>query len=117
MALMMRFAGDPRTVQSRQFVAQSYQARADEAFGPLRLGAASPELPAMTPLRELSTLITRHVPDGSCGWTNEALGLRVSSTTAVRQPTHIVYQPVFALIVQGEKELVLGEDVFTCRKG
>jgi AraC-like DNA-binding protein len=71
----------------------------------------------MKPLRELSTLIERHVPDGSCGWTNETLGLRVSSTTAVRQPTHIVYQPVFALIVQGEKELVLGEDIFTCRKG
>lgn len=83
----------------------------------MRLRAASPELLAMTPLRELSTLITRHVPDGSCGWTNEALGLRVSSTTAVRQPTHIVYQPVFALIVQGEKQLVLGEDVFPCRKG
>jgi len=71
----------------------------------------------MDPLRELSTSIARHVPAGGCGWTNEALGLRVSSTNAIRQPTHIVYQPVFALIVQGEKELVLGEDIFTCRKG
>jgi AraC-like DNA-binding protein len=71
----------------------------------------------MEPLRELSTLIVRHVPKNRFTSENDALRLRFSSTPVIEQPTHVVYQPVFALIVQGEKELILGEDVFQCRKG
>jgi AraC-like DNA-binding protein len=70
----------------------------------------------MKPLHELSTLISRHVPVGGGNWQNEALGLKLISLGQIPEPTQVVYQPVFALIVQGEKQLVLGESIFTCRK-
>ncbi|MEO5730242.1 MAG: AraC family transcriptional regulator, partial [Byssovorax sp.] len=31
--------------------------------------------------------------------------------------SHLVYEPVFALVVQGEKQLVLGDKLFTCGVG
>ena len=72
----------------------------------------------MEPLRELSTLIARHAAPTSCGtWMSEALGLRVGTASQVSEPTHRVYEPVFALVVQGEKKLVLGDEIFTCGKG
>lgn len=70
----------------------------------------------MEPLRELSQLMARHVgPDGS--WRSESLGLKFGTASQVSEPTHHVYEPAFALVVQGAKEVVLADQVFTCGKG
>ncbi len=72
----------------------------------------------MDPLRELSTLMARHAPPTPRGaWRHEALGLRFGTESTIQEPTPRVYDPVFALVVQGEKRLVLGEKTFTCGKG
>lgn len=71
----------------------------------------------MEPLRELSKLMARHAPAPSGTWQNDPLGLMFGVSRYVPEPTHHVYKPVFALVVQGEKELVLGDNVFACGKG
>ena len=71
----------------------------------------------MEPLRELSRLIARQVPAPAGRWKNDALGLMCASASAIQAPTQQVYQPVFALVVQGEKQLLLGDQLFTCGKG
>jgi AraC-like DNA-binding protein len=72
----------------------------------------------MEPLRELSRLIVRHAPsDPGKRWKNEPLGLMFGTASHIAEPTHQVYEPVFALVVQGEKQIVLGDQVFTCGKG
>jgi AraC-like DNA-binding protein len=73
----------------------------------------------MEPLRELRDLLVRHAgPDPLANSQNSALGLKF---TAARypspEPLHLVYEPVFGLLVQGEKRLVLGDKLFTCRTG
>jgi AraC-like DNA-binding protein len=74
------------------------------------------ELGAMEALRELSRLITSHA--GLQGaWKSDVLGLMFGTASSVSEPNHQVYQPVFALVVQGEKQLMLGEEMFTCGKG
>ncbi|CAN5675860.1 AraC family transcriptional regulator [soil metagenome] len=70
----------------------------------------------MEPLRELSKSITRHAM-ARAAWRSESLGLRFATARHVEDPNHRVYEPVFALVVQGEKQLVLGDQVFTCGKG
>lgn len=69
----------------------------------------------MTPLRALSRSIARHAPAGI--FNNDLLGFRLSNTGRLEGPTRRVYDPVFALVVQGEKRLVLGDEVFTCGEG
>ncbi len=72
----------------------------------------------MEPLRELGRLMARHAPPTPRGgWRNEALGLRFGTQSVPQDPTPRVYDPVFALVVQGEKRLVLGDKTFTCGKG
>ena len=73
----------------------------------------------MEPLRELGSLITRHAPLASAhgSWKDERLGLMVGTASRVSAPAHQVYEPVFALVVQGEKRLVLGDQIFTCGTG
>jgi AraC-like DNA-binding protein len=72
----------------------------------------------MDPLRELSTLITRLATPARGGvWKNDLLGLVVRAAGSISEPTHQVYEPVFALIAQGEKQIVLGDEIFTCGEG
>jgi AraC-like DNA-binding protein len=72
----------------------------------------------MEPLRELSQLIARHAAATSHGmWKNDPLGLMFATASYIPEPSHRVYEPVFALVVQGEKQLVLGDKLFTCGKG
>ena len=56
----------------------------------------------MEALRELATIIRRRVPEGG-SWRSDALGLGLVSVGHRQEPTQQVYQPVFALIVCGEK--------------
>lgn len=72
----------------------------------------------MEPLHELSHSIARHTAEARCGtWRSEQLGLKFARVSHVAGPTHHVYQPVFVLVVQGAKQLVLGDAIFTCGKG
>ena len=82
----------------------------------MRARCAGAELRDMDALRELNALITRHLPAGG-GWKNDALGLMFASANVIQAPTQRVYEPVFALVVQGEKQLMLGDKLFTCGKG
>jgi len=68
-------------------------------------------------MRELGTLIARHVPAAEGRWKNDALGLMFAKASVIREPTQQVYEPVFALVVQGEKQLLLGDQLFTCGRG
>ncbi len=70
----------------------------------------------MDALRELKGLIARQMPAGG-HWRNDALGLMFASVSEIQAPKQQVYQPVFALVVQGEKQLMLGKSIFTCGKG
>jgi AraC-like DNA-binding protein len=54
---------------------------------------------------------------GCAAWSSDALGLRFSTATSTSEPTQRVYEPVFALVVQGEKQLHLGNKLFTCHGG
>jgi len=72
----------------------------------------------MDPLRELCRLSMRRAPPTPHGaFEHPALGLRLSTATRIPEPSRRVYQPVFALVIQGEKQLVLGDSVFTCGPG
>jgi AraC-like DNA-binding protein len=71
----------------------------------------------MNALRELKRLIARQLPAEGGHWRNDALGLKLASVQGKQQPANQVYQPVFALVVQGEKQLVLGKSIFTCGEG
>lgn len=71
----------------------------------------------MNSLRELQALVARHAPAPDGVWQSEDLGLRVRSVGTAGTPRHDVYEPVFALVVQGEKQLILGDKVFSCMKG
>lgn len=68
----------------------------------------------METLTELRALIVRH----SGGGRKPGLmggGLRLSTFTAPNPPVHIVHEPVFALIAQGAKRIVLADRVFDAR--
>ncbi|MDI1446810.1 AraC family transcriptional regulator [Polyangium sp. 6x1] len=72
----------------------------------------------MDPWHELTSTILRHVgPAPVASWSNETLGLTFVAVRQTLEPRPHVYEPGFALVVQGEKELVLGDQVFTCGKG
>jgi len=71
------------------------------------------------PLRELSQLIVRHSEHGerqlrTFGHVQVSFG---SEKKKSDEPAHRTYEPVFALVVQGEKQLFLGDRVFTCKRG
>jgi AraC-like DNA-binding protein len=89
-----------------------------EAFSRLARGRFERSNVRMEPLLELSRSIARYAPPGPGGmWKNERLGLMFGTASYIPEPTLHVYQPVFALVVQGEKQLVLGDKVFTCGEG
>jgi AraC-like DNA-binding protein len=71
----------------------------------------------MDALRELKRLMARQLPAGGGRWRNDALGVMLASAERDQHATKQVYEPVFALVVQGEKKLVLGNRVFTCGEG
>lgn len=71
----------------------------------------------MDALRELKTLMARQLPAAGGHWRHDALGLMFASAPRKAEPKQQVCQPVFALVVQGEKRLVLGNNIFTCGKG
>jgi AraC-like DNA-binding protein len=73
----------------------------------------------MEALDELRTGIVRHVGEAPCATSeNGLLGLTFSVARRTSpEPVHLLYEPVFGLLVQGEKRMVLGDKVFSCRTG
>jgi AraC-like DNA-binding protein len=72
----------------------------------------------MEALRELRDLTVRHAGPGPVASSqNDLLGLRFVVARRTPEPMHHVYEPVFSLVVQGEKRAVLGRKLFTCRAG
>ncbi|QKJ88201.1 AraC family transcriptional regulator [Paramixta manurensis] len=67
----------------------------------------------MTPLQELSTLIARHAGPLRPAIVQTAIpGLVVSAQSTPSEPIHHVFEPMFVLVVQGTKKVMLGERVF-----
>jgi AraC-like DNA-binding protein len=73
----------------------------------------------MHPLDELTDTILRHTASSPLGASqNELLSLKFSAARAASpEPIHRVYEPVFSLVVQGEKKCVVGDRLFTCGRG
>ena len=72
----------------------------------------------METLCELSRSIARYAGSAPSGtWQHGPLGLRFGTASRPGEPTHRVYEPVVALVVQGEKQIVLGDRTFTCGTG
>jgi AraC-like DNA-binding protein len=72
----------------------------------------------MEPLAELRSIIVRHAGDGAIVRSrHEPLGLAFNVARYTPEPSHHVYEPVFSLVVQGEKKAVLGHQLFTCSMG
>lgn len=72
----------------------------------------------MDVLRELGGLVVRHAArSGRGSFTDTSVGLAFTTLCDASAPSHRVYEPRFGLVVQGEKQLVLGDQVFTCGKG
>jgi len=72
----------------------------------------------MEPLTELCHWIARYAPPERRGrWKNDSLGLMFGTASHVPEATLEVYQPGFALVAQGAKEIGLGDQTFSCGKG
>ena len=71
----------------------------------------------MDPLHELRDLIPRHAPEGLLTTPrSERLGLKfIVQRSTTGQPIHLVHEPLFGVVVQGEKQLAIGDRVFTFR--
>jgi AraC-like DNA-binding protein len=69
----------------------------------------------MEPLHALQPLVLRHAGAGTKS--PNPLGLLFHAARSMSEPIHRVYEPVFALVVQGEKRSVVGNQHFTCGKG
>ena len=64
----------------------------------------------MEPLEELRMLITRHA--GSAQSATTGSGIRVTSSDEPTELTHHVLEPTFAVVAQGAKRAVLGNEIF-----
>jgi AraC-like DNA-binding protein len=65
----------------------------------------------MEPLEELRHLITRHAGPPQAGSTSTA-GIRAVASNAPSELAHHVMEPVFAVVAQGAKRAVLGDQFF-----
>jgi AraC-like DNA-binding protein len=72
----------------------------------------------MQSLGELREFVVRRAGAGLfASHEEQTLGLKFVAARHVPEPRHHVYQPVFSLVVQGEKRAMLGRQLFTCRAG
>lgn len=67
----------------------------------------------MSPLQELRTLIVRHIGTERQATAHTAIpGLILSVASSPTEPIHHVFEPVFVLVVQGSKKIMLGDKAF-----
>ncbi len=72
----------------------------------------------MEPLHELRDSILRHAGGGPLATQSDRVGLKfIVERSTTREPIHLVHEPLFGVVVQGEKQLALGDRLFTCRRG
>jgi AraC-like DNA-binding protein len=49
---------------------------------------------------------------------SDRLGLKfIAERSTTREPIHLVHEPLFGVVVQGEKQIALGDRLFTCKRG
>ncbi|MVN88226.1 helix-turn-helix domain-containing protein [Deinococcus sp. HMF7620] len=66
----------------------------------------------MTPLRALATLIARHAPQD--GTTSTAIPrVELVRTASPQAPVQVLHEPALCLVVQGRKQVMLGQHTFT----
>jgi AraC-like DNA-binding protein len=67
----------------------------------------------MEPLPEICSLIARHAGPGEIASAQTGIpGLKVTVARVTTEPISQVYEPVFGLVAQGAKSIVLGDKVF-----
>jgi len=67
----------------------------------------------MEPLPEICSLIGRHAGPGEIASAQTGIpGLKITAARVTTEPVKQVYEPVFGLIAQGAKSIVLGDKVF-----
>jgi AraC-like DNA-binding protein len=67
----------------------------------------------MEPLPEICSLIGRHAGPGKIASAPTGIpGLKITAARVTTEPVKQVYEPVFGLIAQGAKSIVLGDKVF-----
>jgi AraC-like DNA-binding protein len=67
----------------------------------------------MEPLLEICSLIAGHAGAGEIASARTAIpGLHVAAASVTTEPINHVYEPVFGLVAQGAKSIVLGDKVF-----
>ncbi len=73
----------------------------------------------MEPLHELRDSILRHAGGAPrASRQSDPLGLKfIVERSTAGEPIHLVHEPLFGVVVQGEKELAIGDKLFTCRPG
>lgn len=73
----------------------------------------APEEHGMSPLQALRTLIARHAGSGQAATVHTLIpGLIVSASHSRTEPVRHVFEPVFVLVAQGQKKVMLGERAF-----
>jgi AraC-like DNA-binding protein len=72
----------------------------------------------MEPLHELRDSILRHAGGGPLATQSNRVGLKfIVERSTTGEPIHLVHEPLFGVVVQGEKQLAIGDRLFTCRRG
>src|ERR1700690_4067432 len=72
----------------------------------------------MEPLHELRDSILRHAGGVPHMPQSDRLGLKfIVERSTTGEPIHLVHEPLFGVVVQGEKQLAIGDRLFTCRRG
>ena len=67
----------------------------------------------MEPLLEICSLIAGHAGAGEIASARTAIpGLHLAAASVTTEPINHVYEPVFGLVAQGAKSIVLGDKVF-----
>jgi hypothetical protein len=70
------------------------------------------------PLPEICSLIDRHAGPGKIASAQTDIsGLKVTAARVTTEPVEHVYEPVFGLVAQGSKSIVLGDKVFDYGSG
>src|ERR1700690_634153 len=72
----------------------------------------------MEPLHELRDSILRHAGGGPLATQSNRVGLKfIVERPTTGETIHLVHEPLFGVVVEGEKQGAIGDRLFTCRRG
>ncbi len=87
----------------------------DSAGRPLHAGAGCCENSSVEVLIELRTLIARHAHEVK-GY-GRLSGVRIDAAPVAALPVYSLYQPMFGIVAQGAKRIMLADRMFDCQAG